>query len=109
MAGPQVAVITGGSGGIGAAIARALARRDWHCVLLARGEDRLGRVAGEIGGEYAVCDVRDLAAVERVAAEVCSRHPAIGLLVNNAGIPGRSGFLEMPPDQIEDVLRTNYL
>jgi uncharacterized protein len=105
----RVAVVTGGSSGIGAAIARALARDGWQCILLARGEDRLKRVAAEIGGEYALCDVRDREAVERTAEELRARHPAIGLLVNNAGIPGRSGFLEMEPEQIEDVLRTNYL
>jgi NAD(P)-dependent dehydrogenase (short-subunit alcohol dehydrogenase family) len=106
---PQVAVVTGGSSGIGAAIARALASRGWHCVLLARGEERLRAIATEIGGEYELCDVGDRAAVERAAAAVLKRHPAIRLLVNNAGVPGRGGFLELPADQIEEVARINYL
>jgi len=105
----RVAVVTGGSSGIGAEIARALARDGWHCILLARGDERLRKVAAEIGGEYAVCDVRDREDVEHTAEELRERHPAIGLLVNNAGIPGRSGFLEMPLEQIEDIVRTNYL
>ena len=37
------------------------------------------------------------------------RHPRIHLLVNNAGIPGRKGFLALEPERIEEVLRTNYL
>jgi short-subunit dehydrogenase len=102
-------VVTGGSSGIGAAIARTLARRGWQLVLLARGEERLAEVAGELGAEQEVCDVADRAEVERVAAAVRERHPAIRLLVNNAGIPGGGGFLDLEPDQIEELVRTNYL
>jgi NAD(P)-dependent dehydrogenase (short-subunit alcohol dehydrogenase family) len=105
----RVAVVTGGSSGIGAAIARALARHDWELVLLARGEERLAEVAGEMGAEHEVCDVADRADVEGVAAAVSQRHPEISLLVNNAGIPGRAGFLELEPEQIEQLVRTNYL
>ncbi len=104
-----MAVITGGSSGIGAAVARALAGRGFRCVLLAPGEERLRRVAGEVGGEYELCDVGDRAAVERAAAAVTARHPCIALLVNNAGIPGRAGFLAADPDRIEAVTRVNYL
>ena len=106
---PQVAVVTGGSSGIGAAIARTLARRGWQLVLLARGEERLAEVAVELGAEQEVCDVADRAEVERVAAAVRGRHPAIRLLVNNAGIPGGGGFLDLEPDRIEELVRTNYL
>jgi uncharacterized protein len=102
-------VVTGGSSGIGAAIARALARRGWRLVLLARNEERLAGVANEVGAEHETCDVADRADVERVAAAVRERHPAIQLLVNNAGIPGRGGFLELEPEQIEQLVRTNYL
>jgi short-subunit dehydrogenase len=106
---PQVAVVTGGSSGIGAAIARTLAERGWQLVLLARGEERLAEFAGELGAEQEVCNVADLAEVERVAAAVRERHPAIRLLVNNAGIPGGGGFLDLEPKQIEELVRTNYL
>jgi short-subunit dehydrogenase len=106
----RVAVVTGGSSGIGAATARALAARGWRLVLLARGEERLRAVAAETGAEHEVCDVSDRAEVERVAAAVQKRRPAIHLLVLNAGIPGGAGgFLETRPDQIEALIRTNYL
>ena len=105
----RVAVITGASSGIGEAIARALSRTDWHCVLLARRADELERIAGEIGGEREVCDVSDRAQVDEVAARVLERHPAIGLLVNNAGIPARGSFLDVDPELVERVTAVNYL
>lgn len=105
----KVAVVTGGSSGIGAAIARALAGRGWRCVLVARREELLQKLAEETGGEYEVCDVGDREAVERTAAAVLERHPRIGLLVNNAGIPARTGFVDADPERIESVTRVNYL
>jgi hypothetical protein len=105
----RVAVVTGASSGIGEAIARALVGRGWSCVLLARREERLRALAAQLGCEYEVCDVSDRAAVERSAAAVHARHPRVHLLVNNAGIPARTGFLDGDPDRIEAVLRTNYL
>ena len=105
----QIAVVTGASSGIGEATARELARRGWTCVLLARREDRLRVLAEAIGGEYEVCDVSDRAKVDAVASRVRERHPRITLLMNNAGVPARSNFLEGDPDRIEQVMRTNYL
>jgi short-subunit dehydrogenase len=105
----RVAVVTGASSGIGAAIARRLAREGDLCVLLARREDRLRELAEELGGECGLCDVSDRSSVERAAAAVLERHPQIGVLVNNAGIPGRRSFLQLEPERIEEVLRTNYL
>ena len=90
-------------------MARALRDRGWTCVLLARGEERLRSVAAELGAEWEVCDVGDRSAVERAAAAIAERHPQISLLVNNAGVPGRGGFLKTPPERIEEVTRTNYL
>jgi NAD(P)-dependent dehydrogenase (short-subunit alcohol dehydrogenase family) len=104
----RVAVVTGPSSGIGAALARDLAARGWHCVLLARREERLRALAEETGGEFELCDVSDRAMVDAVAARVLERHPRIKLLVNNAGIPGRSTFLDADPEIIEAVMRTNY-
>jgi len=105
----KLAVVTGASSGIGEATARELARRGWRPVLVARRQDRLERLATELGGEYEVCDVSDRAEVDRAAAAILQRHPRIHLLVNNAGIPGRGTFFSLEPERIEAVLRTNYL
>jgi uncharacterized protein len=104
-----VAVVTGGATGIGAAVARKLADREWTCVLVGRREDRLRAMAEEVGGEYEVCDVADRDAVWRMATAVQERHAELGLLVNSAGVPGRGNFLDLPPERIEELVRINYL
>ena len=109
MAGPRIAVVTGASSGIGEATARELAKRGWHCVLLARRGDRLKTLANEIGAEWETCDVRDRDRVDEVAANVLARHAAVALLVNNAGVPGRGTFVSTSPETIERVIETNYL
>jgi short-subunit dehydrogenase len=110
MSTPQrIAVVTGASSGIGEAIARSLARRGWRCVLLARREERLRAVANDLDAEWELCDVAERAQVDEVAARVRERHPRIALLVNNAGVPGRSGFLDIEPERAEQLMRINYL
>jgi len=111
VSGRRVAVVTGASSGIGAEIARQLADRGDLCVLLARRPDRLQALADELGddAEAEPCDVSDRAAVDTVAARILERHPKIDVLVNNAGIPGRTRFLDGDPDTIERLIRINYL
>jgi uncharacterized protein len=104
----RVAVITGGSSGIGAEVARLLTAGGWRCVLVARGEERLRALTEELGAEAEICDVGDRAAVGALAARVTARHPRIKLLVNNAGIPGKADFVDGDPERIENVMRINY-
>jgi short-subunit dehydrogenase len=108
-AGTRVAVVTGASSGIGEATARLLAQKGWHCVLVARREDRLRALAGELGAEVELCDVGDRDAVDAMAARVLERHPAVHLLVNNAGMPARGTFLSVDPDLVRRVVEVNYL
>jgi uncharacterized protein len=104
----RVAVITGGSSGIGAEVARLLTADRWRCVLVARGEERLRAVAEELDAEAEVCDVGDRAGVGALAERVLARHQRIKLLVNNAGVPGRADFIDGEPERIENVMRINY-
>ena len=75
----RVAVVTGASSGIGEATARLLARQGWHCVLVARREGELRRLASEVDGEFEICDVSDRAAVAATAARILERHSAVDL------------------------------
>ena len=105
----RVAVVTGASSGIGEAVARLLAEKGWHCVLVARREGLLQALAEEIGGEVELCDIADREAVDAMAGRILARHPAIELLVNNAGMPARGSFLTVDLDLIRRVMEVNYL
>ena len=78
-------------------------------MLVARREERLRELAEELGTEFEVCDVSDRRAVDDMAARVRARHPAVALLVNNAGVSGRGTFLSAEPERIEETVATNYL
>jgi short-subunit dehydrogenase len=108
-AGARVAVVTGASSGIGEATSRLLTARGWRCVLVARREDRLRALADELEVELELCDVGDREAVEAMAARILERHPAIHLLVNNAGMPARGTFLAVDPELVRRVTEVNYL
>jgi len=101
--------VTGASSGIGEATARLLAKKGWLCVLVARREDRLRALADELGAEVELCDVADRDAVEAIAARILERHPAVHLLVNNAGMPARGSYLAVDPELVRRVMEVNYL
>jgi NAD(P)-dependent dehydrogenase (short-subunit alcohol dehydrogenase family) len=98
----RVAVVTGASSGIGAALCRTLRAAGWHVV-------GLSRSAAPDADEHEPCDVSDQTAVEATAARVLERHSRIELLVCNAGVAGRAGYLDATPELIESLMRTNYL
>lgn len=76
----KVAVVTGGSAGIGEAACRALAADGWHVIVAARRVERCRGIADEIDGEALELDVTDEASVDKLA-----KLPRVDLLVNNAG------------------------
>ncbi|HEX9994797.1 MAG TPA: SDR family NAD(P)-dependent oxidoreductase [Acidimicrobiales bacterium] len=112
-----VALITGASRGLGAALARALAERGWQLVVDARGAEALERTAEEVrratGAEVVAVpgDVADPAhRADLVAA--AGRLGRLDLLVNNASVLGPSPQPELgayPLDVLEDVYRVNVL
>src|SRR3954451_18908140 len=83
----KTAVLTGTSSGIGEALARRLAGDGWRLLLVARREDRLQALWGEIaaGAVYEPADLTKAEDVARVAARAESEFDRLDLLVNNAG------------------------
>ena len=77
----RIAVVTGGSAGIGEASARALAADGWKVYVAARRFERCQRIAEEIGGVAVELDVTDQGSVDKLAAKL----ERVDLLVNNAG------------------------
>jgi NAD(P)-dependent dehydrogenase (short-subunit alcohol dehydrogenase family) len=110
----RVALITGGSRGIGLAMARAFAREGYAVVISGREAKRLKAAARELEKTSKAeitalpCDVSDPAAVERLLAEVRRQHPAINVLVNNAGVAHALATVEKLPVEIwKQVIDTN--
>ena len=105
-------LITGASSGIGEATARRLAREPGaELVLVARREERLQRLAGELGGErvsYVAVDLLDEDAPERVRDHVLERHGRLELLVNNAGAAWRSHFADGGYENIRRTMAINF-
>jgi short-subunit dehydrogenase len=107
-------LITGASSGIGAALARALAARRVCVGLVARRTERLAEVLADCQktspkARMWTADLGDLDLAERVALEAWDTFGHLDVLVNNAGIPKRRHVTELGFDELEEVMRVNFL
>jgi NAD(P)-dependent dehydrogenase (short-subunit alcohol dehydrogenase family) len=107
----MVAIVTGGSKGIGLAIARALLGRGMQVTITGRSERDLQQAAASLAAGdklHAVsADVRDEAAARRLVAETVSRFGGLDVLVNNAGVGRMANVADMSPETWREVIDTN--
>jgi len=109
----KVALVTGGSQGIGRAVAAAYAREGATVILTARHLERLEAAAAEIrkgGGDVVPlrADVADREQVQQLAGEIKRRFDGLHVLVNNASLLGpRVPILEYPEEDWEAVVAVN--
>ena len=106
-----VALITGASAGIGAALATALADRGARLVLTARRADRLAALAERLPGEVLTvpADLRDEGALLDVFAAARSRFGGVDLLINNAGLGHPAPLSSGPTDHWRQMWEVNVL
>src|ERR687895_923652 len=101
--GGRTALVTGASGGLGQAIARALVRRGASVVLTARRVEVLEPLAAETGGRALTCDLGDRASVERLVEDA----GPVDVLVANAGIPGSGPIESFSLEEIDRAIDVN--
>src|SRR2546421_4744709 len=107
--GGKTAIVTGGSRGIGLAIARALAKNDANVMITGTKERPLANAVRELGAKAMAetANVRDYADVERAFNAAAARFGGIDILVNNAGVGVFAPVSSMSSDQWHDVIETN--
>ena len=96
-------LLTGATGGLGEAIARALSERGAALVLSGRRVEALDALATELGARAIPCDLSDRAGVERLADAAGD----VDVLVANAGLPGAGTLLRLEQEEIDRVLEVN--
>ncbi len=107
----KTALVTGASGGIGAAICRALVAAGFQVVACARNSAKLAALADDLGAKLhlVVLDITDQSAVANLSAELPPSFAAIDVLINNAGhdTGGRQRFDVGSAEQWCDIVETN--
>jgi len=98
----KVAVVTGASRGIGAAVARALDAQGVRLGLGSRSGDGLG-----LDAVARRCDVRDPQQVESLVSATVERFGGLDILVANAGVGSYGPFLELDPGHVEEMIDVN--
>jgi len=106
-------VITGASSGVGAALARSLARQGAVVGLIARRRDRLAEVLADCrktspASRMWVADLADSQMVGPLARQAWDDLDGVDVLVNNAAIPKRRAVTALEPDDVEAVMRVNF-
>lgn len=104
-----VAIVTGGSEGIGRAIAESLKTEGCLVTITGRREDVLQATAAEMGVECIAGDVGLEADAERTIAEVIAQHGRLDILVNNAGYGIFKPLVDMELAELEGVYRANVV
>ena len=105
----RTALVTGATGGIGGAIARALHKQGATVAVSGRQTDKLDRLASELGAGVHVlpCDLGNKAQVAKLVGEAIAKLGRLDILVNNAGLTKDNLFMVMKDEQWDEVIAVN--
>jgi short-subunit dehydrogenase len=107
----KVAVVAGGSAGVGRAVVDALIHEGYNVGVLARGRDRLDEIAAEHAERVMTipCDVSDAREVTRAGAAINEGLGQISAWVNCAMLTSFSPFSDMAPQEFEEIVHTTFI
>lgn len=100
-------LVTGGAGGIGALTVEAFAAQGARVAFLDRDTETSKAVAARTGAEFALCDLRDIAATQEAIASLAGRVGAFTVLANNAARDDRHSWRDVTPDYWDERMETN--
>lgn len=103
----KTAIITGGSEGIGRAIASEFLEAGADVTISSRRASLGEETASELGCEFIACDVREYQQVEELVERVVEGRGSLDVMVNNAGVGSVTKLREMDLEEWDNVLRTN--
>ena len=105
----MTALVTGASGGIGSAIARALAGQGARLAVSGSNAEKLDAFRASLGGEHVAlpCDLSDAAAVDALVPSAVAALGRLDILVNNAGVTRDNLAMRMKDDEWDQVIRVN--
>jgi len=105
----MTALVTGASGGIGSAIAQALAAQGARLAVSGSNADKLAAFHDSLGGEHVAlpCDLSDAGQVDALVPQAVAALGKLDILVNNAGVTRDNLILRMKDDEWDQVIRIN--
>ena len=105
----KTALVTGATGGIGGAIARAVHKQGATVAISGRQQDKLEKLAAELGSNAHVlpCDLADKAQVAGLVDQAVAKLGRLDILINNAGLTKDNLFMVMKDEQWDDVIAVN--
>ena len=109
----KTALVTGASSGIGATFAKELAQNNYDLVLVARSQDKLEKLAGELAQNYGIKaevvsqDLTEASAGQKVFDAVKEKEITVDLLINNAGFGDYGAFCDRPLTKQMEMVQLN--
>jgi len=105
----MTALVTGSTGGIGSAIAKALAGQGATLALSGTNDEKLAAFKAELGGDHVIlpCNLSDAAAVDALVPAAVEKLGKLDILVNNAGVTRDNLAMRMKDEEWDQVIRVN--
>ena len=106
----KIALITGGTGGIGQALCREFSKNGYHVIInYAHADGKAQSLAYEISSESAKFDVGDISAVQQSVGRIIDEYGHIDVLINNAGVSEIGLFTHIPQERYIQIMQTDLM